>query len=238
VTQALKNLATQTRQFATTLQSLLNQTVCDNARILGRTGPDRLTSVVGTSLDNLSAYPVRLRSRSDVPAWIEMISYLSLDKKEGTFLTVQSSVVGLSFGHEKDMLAHYDYEREKETYPEAHIQVHARHDAFERFVSGLGRKPRGALGKVHLPVGGRRFRPSLEDVVELLIVEGFVDPKPGWESALVESRQPFREIQLAAAVRGDHNTAVQELERSGYQIVPPLFRPPTQRKSVAGRGSR
>lgn len=78
------------------------------------------------------------------------------------------------------MSSHDGHQQEQERYTEAHVQVHARHTALERLLGGLGRKEVDALTKIHLPVGGRRFRPALEDLLECLIDEGGVEPHDGW----------------------------------------------------------
>jgi hypothetical protein len=35
-------------------------------------------------------------------------------------------------------------------------------------------------------VGDKRFRPTLEDLVEFLIAEKLAQPKPGWEKAIAD----------------------------------------------------
>jgi hypothetical protein len=46
-----------------------------------------------------------------------------------------------------------------------------------------GRVDRDAeLGRLHFPVGGKRFWPCLEDLVEMLIVEGLVSGRDGWQA--------------------------------------------------------
>jgi hypothetical protein len=76
---------------------------------------------------------------------------------------------------------------------------------------------------LHLPVGGRRFRPSLEDVIEFLIVERIASPRDGWEAALNASRDAFLERQLRAAVRRKPESAVAQLEEMGYRVSRPGF---------------
>lgn len=71
------------------------------------------------------------------------------------------------------------------------------------------------------PVGGRRFRPSLEDVIELLIVEGLVDHRDDWEDALNVTRRPFQELQLKAAVRKYPHLAAEALENMNWSVRPP-----------------
>ena len=71
--------------------------------------------------------------------------------------------------------------------------------------------PRG-LHMIHFPLGGARFRPCLEDVIELVIHEFGVDAQPGWEECVASDRIAWRHIQLAAAVRDDPDTARRTLE--------------------------
>jgi hypothetical protein len=66
---------------------------------------------------------------------------------------------------------------------------------------------------LHLPVGGKRFRPCLEDLVEMLIVEELTVGRPGWQEAIEEHRSRFRRIQLMAAVRDDPEATREELSR-------------------------
>lgn len=118
-------------------------------------------------------------------------------------------------------LLHYDYERDKDKeqgFPEAHLQVCA---SSEYWDAVAGDRP---LSKMHLPVGpvgGRRFRPSLEDVVELLIVEGLVEARDGWQEALNETRRPFQELQLKAAVRKYPELAAEALRKIDWIVEPP-----------------
>jgi hypothetical protein len=152
--------------------------------------------------------------------WLEIGCHIRLDDDERQFLTVQSSFFGIYLGDAaQHLLLHYDYERGKEPYTEAHLQISGRHEALEGYIRELGEK-RG-LGRIHLPVGGRRFRPAVEDVLEALIVERLVDPKDGWRSALDEKRKAFRKTQISAVVRRNHGTAIKELERLGYTVLPP-----------------
>lgn len=220
MTRSRSGLQPQARQFADTLQSLLNRTVCDHARVGAKISTEQ--AVVGTQLDALTSTPVRMRTAGQTSIWLDVQCFLKLDDDEARFLTVQGSVCGLYVGDDPpDLLLHYDYEREKDRYTEAHIQVCAAHPTFETLLAGLGRKPVNGLHKVHLPVGGRRFRPALEDLLECLIVEGLVRPKDGWREALNSTRREYRRKQIAAVVRRNTGTAQAELQRLGYQVIPP-----------------
>jgi hypothetical protein len=137
---------------------------------------------------------------------------------------VTSSVMILAWApdvaDESNLLLHYDYERGKEIYPEAHLQVCASSDAWREAGRRLDGKER-LLERLHLPVGDRRFRPTLEDVIEFLIREQLAEAHSGWEKALETSRRGFRDKQLKAAVRRRQEVAVAELERLGYRVKPP-----------------
>jgi hypothetical protein len=206
------------------MQDLLNRTVCDNAQVRAKIFPNG-EAVVGTALAHLTSQPVRMRSLvggGGGRIWIDINCRLSLDEDEARFLTVKASYCGLSFGEDgEDLLLHYDFEREKDRYTEAHVQVCARHDGFEQYLNRLGRKATGALSKIHLPVGGRRFRPALEDLLECLIAERLVEPKDGWRARLEETRRSYRQRQIAAVVRRNQGTAIRELQRLGYRVDDP-----------------
>lgn len=215
-----RNLGVQARRFATTLQDLLNKTVCDYAQVSAVVQQNRL-AIVGTRIVDLTSQPVPTRSNTRSKVWLDISCRLRFDEDEGLFLTVERSYCGVYVGRdgEQDLLLHYDYERDKERYAEAHVQVCARHESFEQYLRELGRGDH--LDKVHLPVGGRRFRPALEDLIECLIVERLVVPKPGWRPVLNETRKNYRLGQISAVVRRNPGTAIKELQRLGYAVVPP-----------------
>lgn len=57
-------------------------------------------------------------------------------------------------------------------------------------------------------MGGRRFRPSLEDIIEFLVCEDLAEGRPGWQRVVDEGRDRFQPNHLRAAMR--RNTAVVE----------------------------
>jgi hypothetical protein len=107
---------------------------------------------------------------------------------------------------------HYDYTRAPANpYPPAHFQIKATSATFNELCALLGRDPE--LDRLHFPVGSRRFRPCLEDVVEALIIEELVHGRTGWKQAVEEHRTWFHRIQLKAAVRDDPEAVREELRR-------------------------
>lgn len=53
---------------------------------------------------------------------------------------------------------------------------------------------------VDFAAGSKRYRPSIEDVIETVIDEGFTHPLPYWDQPLRLSRERYEQIQLRAAV--------------------------------------
>jgi hypothetical protein len=135
-------------------------------------------------------------------------------------LVTERSSFGLYLDQELDRnVFHYDYARDPSNpYPVAHLQVAAASPTFDELCQRLDRDVE--LARLHFPVGGRRFRPCLEDLVEMLIIEGLVTGRDGWQSATTEHRAWFHRIQLKAAVRDDPDAARQELRRLEDQQPP------------------
>ena len=161
---------------------------------------------------------MRLRSRGDVPLWLTVHMRTSLDPEN--HLVTQESTYTLSKGYEQVELLHYDYERDKAGYPDAHVQVSAVSEDGDELLESAGRS-RGGLGKFHLTVGGRRYQPSIEDVIDMLIAEQFIEPKPYARERLDAGREVFQRRQLRAAIRRDPEAAVLELRAAGYQTLEP-----------------
>jgi hypothetical protein len=104
------------------------------------------------------------------------------------------------------MMLHYDYERDKDKYHEAHLQISADPAEWSAICEnrGLGKRP---FAKLHLSVGGRRFRPTLEDLISFLVAERLVTARPNWDTAVKAGQKRFEEKQLRAAIRRNPEVA-------------------------------
>lgn len=206
------DLERDSRAFAEELTDLLNATVCDGIRLSTVISPgrDRVRAVIGyeiskQELDLRKCIPVTIGSQPKI--WLGFSMRLEQDF-EDKYLMVRQSVMLLSASPDPtDTLLHYDYERDKpDDYPDAHLQICATSETWKQ----VGVRTDGSerlLERMHLPVGGRRFRPTLEDIVEFLIAEKLAQPKDGWKQAITEGRENFRRKQLSAAIRRDPETA-------------------------------
>ncbi|WP_426566769.1 hypothetical protein ACPPVT_09650 [Angustibacter sp. McL0619] len=126
----------------------------------------------------------------------------------------------------------FDYDAQR--VPHSHIHVHGQRGALSHLLARTGHRSPHRMSALHLPTGGSRFRPDLEDVIQFLISDCGFDSLPGWQSAVDSVRTDFRLIQARAVTRAMASEAAGELERLGYTITPPPGGHPSW---VAGRGS-
>ncbi|WP_454050332.1 hypothetical protein [Cellulomonas sp. Marseille-Q8402] len=82
------------------------------------------------------------------------------------------------------------------------------------------------MSTLHFPLGGHRFRPAFEDVLEMLVREFGLDTRDGWEDAVRTGRERWRGTQLRAAVRDDPASAAAALGDLGYAVTAPAAAPP------------
>ncbi|MGW3196284.1 hypothetical protein ACWDBD_17195 [Streptomyces sp. NPDC001118] len=213
-------LRDRTTKFAKEIQALLNCTVASHVQIKAvalSKGDDRLF-ILGHLLDKgtMTAQRFHLKPRAPrVELWMDVSFQLRLDA-EREHLMVQQSFFGV-FGSQdaKHGLFHYDYERDKaDGYPDAHLQVYGESNLFSA-LNGPRADPGRSLAQLHFPVGGKRFRPCLEDVIEFLIVERLVEARDGYEKVLEAGREGFRRNQLLAAMRRDPGAVEVFVERNG-----------------------
>lgn len=208
--------------FAAQLTDLLNRTVTHGIRIVAVTGTGHAGrqarigyQVPRRDLGDIELIPLILgRGRPNL--YLGLLFRMEADEA-GRYPMIRSSVMFLSPDADIGgrVLLHYDYERDKEDdYPDAHLQVCAASDAWDE----VSRRHRGSvrpLEKLHLPVGGRRYRPTLEDLIEFLIVEKLAKGRAGWRRHVEQGRNEFEERQLRAAVRRNPDAAMAVLRDEG-----------------------
>jgi hypothetical protein len=203
------------RDFASQIQHLLNATICNGVKLTAIVRSADLVIVgYGLTKDSLEGrrFPVQLGNRNP-QCWMKVSYRLCLDDAK-KYLTVITSYFGIyAVDDEDSCLCHIDYERHKgDGYPEAHLQVYGRSPALQEWRSWDGT---GELRRLHFPVGGRRFRPILEDAIEFLITEKLVEPRPGWRDVVEDGRREFMRHQLRAAIRRRPEEAKQALKDLG-----------------------
>ena len=190
------------------------------------TDEDRIIGSFQLPLVYGSGQPEHPVSKSDYSAIYQvLIEYELAIGPEEQFLAVDRSKFEIRVRTSPGI--RFEYERGYTSAPTAHIHSSG--------ISGLlsvalmanfeGTKDKsrrkGDLQSLHFPVGGRRFRPSLEDFLYFIIRECGFRGKPGWEGRLLESRERWLDKQLRAAVRDHPAEAAEALRELGYAVKPP-----------------
>ena len=159
-------------------------------------------------------------SKSPARLYLSVLHTLELDDSE-TFLTTNKSTYTLQDDDDTAAILTYDFVRDPPNeFPEAYIHVHGQSEALIRMLRAGGRD-KSKPADLHLPVGGRRFRPCLEDIIEFCILERLVKPRGSWQKALNKSRDEYLDQQLRAAVHRSPDKAVAALRRDGWQVIEP-----------------
>lgn len=153
----------------------------------------------------------------------------------------------LATAGDNDILFHYDFIRDMHSLiPSAHINVHGSNDSATRLMLLCGSGQRGksrrrkyvkdgefpTFSKLHLPVGGDRFRPGLEDVLQLAAYEFQIDTRDGWQDVIESSREEYRKRQLGALVHEFPDIAFETLKDDGYVIGNAPSRPDKDRNRL------
>ena len=208
--------------FARETSRLLNGTVTDGIRISAFMEPEGSAVVgYGVAKNRLRGAPIPLTvSKSPARLHLRVLHTLVLDDS-GEFLTAERSTYILGASDAEATVFAYDYVREPPNdYPEAHLHLYGECEALRAMLDLCGLDKRQPAD-LHLPVGGRRFRPCLADIIEFCIVERLVTPRKGWESTLDQGRGRYHETQLRAAVRRNPTPAADVLRHQGWQVIEP-----------------
>ncbi|MFF1460156.1 hypothetical protein [Streptomyces sp. NPDC058330] len=147
-----------------------------------------------------------------------------------TYMATDQADLHLFYAGVPDPLLRYEYVRNSKEPPGAHLQIHAHRDEMAYLLRlaergrpkhGLKRDRMPRLAEMHLPVGGHRMRPALEDVLLFMHREFAIDTEPGWKAVVDEHLRNWRLMQLRTAVRDAPDTAAQVLRGLGYTVVEP-----------------
>lgn len=139
-------------------------------------------------------------------------------------LAVQESQYQIAVDNFPEPVLRFDFLREPRNVPSSHVNIHSHHPGLQQAMesakpSSRAKRARKETSKLHIPTGGARFRPSLEDVLEMLIREFGIDKlSDTWSQSLKAGRQNFRDTQLAAALKDNPKEAVRALSELGYTV--------------------
>jgi len=175
---------------------------------------------------------VPLVSGRQVLAWLRLDILCRLDVTS-EFLAVDKSKIWVVAEVDSTPLFRFEYLYKADWVPHSHIQVHGERGALSHLLSQTGHKKPHNMSSLHLPTGGSRFRPSLEDIVQFLIVDCGFDALETWEAAVVRERAEWRRVQTRTACRGLPEEAAAQLVAMGYVVTPPpTGHPPAGRNAL------
>lgn len=154
----------------------------------------------------------------------EVVGHIQLDyamcpDRSGRHMAVHSSAFKLKDRRCKRPIIRLEYVRDAYYAPSSHVHVHGESGLLTELLAATGHKSAAAIDSIHVPTGGDRFRPCIEDFVEFLIQECGIAARDGWRAEVLEGRERFRSIQTAAAVRDRPEIAIEELTRLGLRVT-------------------
>lgn len=195
--------------FAADINDLLNRTVTNGVRVTAVLDDHECRIACGISPAEVEPALIPLTiDAKPATCYLDLVHRFRFDDEGKHLMNTKARMAVYADDGDSEPWFRYEYVRDNPVHAEAHLHVHA---------DLVGVLPAGVrpLARQHLPVGGRRFRVSLEDVIEFLVRERYAEPRPGWEDAIERHRRAWYERQLAAAVRRDPEIARAELKRIG-----------------------
>lgn len=150
----------------------------------------------------------------------------------GQYLAVEESTFNLLAVLDRTPVFRIHYRHESAARPTAHVHVHGHRGALSHLLSQAGHDSPHDMSSLHLPVGGSRYRPCLEDFIQFLICECSFDAQPGWRAHVEAGRERWRRRQAAAVVRDVPEEAARVLRNLGYTVKSPDPLPETADKAL------
>ena len=217
-------LATRSEEFAAEVGDLLRDSLGADVQIVSVRFGERYA--VRPAGDGARQQRIPLTVSGEHLADLSLALYQTLDHS-GRHLKTTRSDFGVFSTLDRTPLVRLEYRSDMSEDPVCHWQFHAERGAFTHLLSiansnDARRVPTPHdLSKVHLPVGGERFRPGLEDLIEMLIRDCGVDSAEGWREALAAGRERWRHRQFRTSVRDLQDEAASVLRAHGWTVDPP-----------------
>ena len=217
-------------RFVGTLNRLLESSVSTMARFDASLSSDRPEAVVQArdGSDFRSAGVALVRSHDDPggPVLHLKARYIVEIDPRRDDLRVAGSTVGLwadvTGGRKRPRpLVRVEYDRSGlgRGRAAAHVHLHANSPELA-WMYGSGGRPAPDLHALHFPVGGRRFRPTLEEFLLFLDREHLFDNwKAGWRPKVLDSLEVWERRQARATARQFPDEAIGALETQGYSVI-------------------
>lgn len=204
----LPPLSQQAEDFAAQMNELLLATVTNDVNLASsKADLDTPLFVVGNEVDlgghdekhlahlRGSPFPVATAEGAEIGA-----TWVFIPSSNGNWLKSWSSSFELRVDEAPFVRLEVDPTKPEGSWLQAHIQITGESRLLGYLRGQQGQRKRSRLDQLHLPVGGFRFRPGLEDFLEFAIDEGLIPAKEGWQERLKETRNEFLRKQFMAMV--------------------------------------
>lgn len=230
-------MISEAEDFAIKLSEIINGTVSSKIEFKVTPILDKNFAWVSAGLDGtlkpiLIPISCNLKDGDEPWMWLNVSFKVSLIKLQ--YLTVESSVVSLVIDDKsRRPVFRVEFDRDRGVEPSdletgrharnaAHVQIHGASPELS-YIHGRNGLPKvRTLEDHHFPVGGRRFRPTLEDFIEFIYLEQLVpNLHQGWREVINKHRSDWLDIQLKAAVREKPHIAIEKLIDMGYTVRGP-----------------
>lgn len=222
---AAADLAQRSAEFADEVQSTLRSVLPGSIRMRSLTAPqsDRYWVRPDDSTLN-NRIPLFVDGEHLADLTVEI--FLSMDRHNRYLKTVQSKMAVHST-LDRQPLIRLEFDAAMHTSPTVHWHVHAERGALSHLLSRSHAVRPGQvtaphqISSLHIPVGGERFRPCLEDLLQFLIQECGIDAQLRWRDAVDAGRQRWRRRQIKAAARDSPAEVAAVLAELGWSVHPP-----------------
>ena len=168
--------------------------------------------------------PVPLKVKGEELATLTMSIRCGPDTAD-TYIAVEKSSYIVAARVTREPIIRFDYDRDAHSKPSSHVQIHAHRGELTALLSKAGHKTPHSIAALHIPTGGPRFRPSIEDIAEFLIADWGFDGATGWHDVIEKNRISYRRIQARSVVRDVPEDAAAVLTELGYKVTPPADGP-------------
>lgn len=213
-----EELIAETEIFTEDIQDLLHRTISPNANLVAEAASNRVV-ITSRSSGGTAGIPLTVQEKHRLD--LRLLYRCSWDSA-GRFLAIDESNVAIAAAEIREPLIRFHYLRHSGLAP-AHIHVHAERGVITAVRALGGTSLPAKLHDLHLPVGGKRFRPSLEGIIEFLVSEWHVDFQDQWQQRVDAGRRRWEDIQLAAALRDYARHHGYEKRADAEQMVAEAF---------------
>lgn len=208
----------QAREFGESVSDLLSRCMPSAPAISLSVLEDRIRIRPDGQGDQSGGVPLLVGGQQ--LAWLRL-HYSCRPDRTGKYLAIDSGNFWVVSTKDRSPLFRFEFTYESRTAPHSHIQVHGERGALTHLLTRTGHDRPHEMSALHLPTGGSRFRPSLEDVVQFLFEECRFDSVDGWIEAVHQHRAAWRDKQTRAVARAMPQAAAEALEAIGYTVIAP-----------------